>query len=88
MTKNSTERLGGKYDLESRRSAFSCTPEQESTHQLPKHLQIWYYAGFKEVLFLRITFTAVIALQYLAFFLMFSRESCFCYLDESSGIRE
>ena len=31
MARNSTERLGGKYDLELRRSAFACTPEQEST---------------------------------------------------------
>ena len=39
MAKNSTERLGGKYDLESRGSTFSCTPEQESTHELLKHNQ-------------------------------------------------
>ena len=30
MARNSTERLGGKYDLDSRGSDFSCTPEQES----------------------------------------------------------
>ena len=47
MARNSTERLGGKYDLKSRESAFSGTPEQESTHQLPKHIKNWYYAGFK-----------------------------------------
>ena len=44
MARNSTERLGGVYDLESRGSAFSCTPEQESTPQISKHLQIlsWF----------------------------------------------
>ena len=31
MARNSIERLGGEYDLESRASAFSCTPGQEST---------------------------------------------------------
>ena len=40
MARNSTERLGGEYDLESRGSAFSCASEKESIYQLPKHLQI------------------------------------------------
>ena len=37
-----SEELGGKYDLKSRGSAFSFTPsqQQETTHQLPKHLQM------------------------------------------------
>ena len=39
--------LGGEYDLESRGFAFSCTLEQESTHQLPKHLKMWYSGGFE-----------------------------------------
>ena len=34
MTRNSTERLDGEYDLESRRSAFSSTSSQ---HQVPTH---------------------------------------------------
>ena len=44
-----SEELGDKYGLESRGSAFSCSPsqQQKTTHQLPKHLQMWYYAGFE-----------------------------------------
>ena len=48
-----SEKLDGKYDLESRGSAFFCTPQQETTHELPKHLHIWYCCGFKGVVFLR-----------------------------------
>ena len=49
MTRNSTDQLGDEYDLESRGSSFPSTAsqQQETTHQLRKHLQIWYYAGFK-----------------------------------------
>ena len=46
MARDSTERLGDKYDLESRWFAFSCTAGQ-GQHKLHKHLQMWYYAGFK-----------------------------------------
>ena len=46
MARNSTERLGGEYDLESRASSFSCIPMQKLT-QPPKRLQMWYYASFK-----------------------------------------
>ena len=45
-----SEDLGGKHDLESRGSACSCTPSHEwpeTTHQLPRYLNMWYYAGFK-----------------------------------------
>ena len=45
-----SEELSSKYDLKSRESVFSCTPsheQKETTHQLPKHLQIMlHYAGF------------------------------------------
>ena len=59
MARNSTERLGGVYDLELRKSAFSCTPKHESTHQLLKHLTMWYYTGFNGVgVFCAITCTA------------------------------
>ena len=47
VAKNSIERLGGEYDLESKFSAFFCTPEQESTNKRPKHLQMWCYFGVR-----------------------------------------
>ena len=46
MARNSTDRLGGEYDLKSRGSAFSCTPSR-SQHSPSKHLQMWYFAGFR-----------------------------------------
>ena len=46
MARNSTERLGGKYDLESTGSDFR-THLSRSPHSSPKHLHMWYYAGFK-----------------------------------------
>ena len=45
-----SDELGGKYDLKSRGSAFSCAPnheQQETRNQLPKHLQMGHCAGFK-----------------------------------------
>ena len=46
MAGNSTERLGGEYDLG---SCFfqTASQQQETTHQPRKHLQMWYYAGFE-----------------------------------------
>ena len=38
MARNSTEQLGGDYDLESREFAFSCT-SSSSQHTSPRHLQ-------------------------------------------------
>ena len=72
MTRNSTERLDGEYDLESRIYAFSCSPSR-SQHKSPKHLQMWYYADFKggDVLFLRGHLYC-----------------CNRHMDESNGIRK
>ena len=47
MARNSIERLGGEYDLESRESAFSLHTNNKRQHQLHKHQQMWYYADFK-----------------------------------------
>ena len=41
-----SETLGGKYDLESKGSAFSCTPQQESK-QLFQHRKMEGYVVFK-----------------------------------------
>ena len=46
MARNSTERFGGKYDLESRGSVFPAHLSR-SPHRFPRHLQMWYYAGFE-----------------------------------------
>ena len=51
--KDSMERLGGEYDLESRGSSFFlhiCSRRQHINSK--KHLQMWYYACLKGVVFL------------------------------------
>ena len=45
MARNSTERVGGEYDLELKRSTFPAHLSM-SQHNPSKHLQLWYYAGF------------------------------------------
>ena len=46
-----SEELGGEYHLESREFVFSCAQIMGSRRQhinSPKHVQMWYYAGFRE----------------------------------------
>ena len=44
-----SKELGGKYDLMSRGSAFSCTPsQQQESIKLFRHRKMWYYVGFEE----------------------------------------
>ena len=43
-----SQELGGRYGVESRGSAFSCTPsQQQGSTQLFQHRKMWYYAGFE-----------------------------------------
>ena len=46
MARDPTERLGGKYDLESRGSFFFLHTSR-SQHNSHEHLQMWCYADFK-----------------------------------------
>ena len=91
MAKNSTERLGDKYDLESRRFAFFCTPEQESTHQLPKHLQMGVMIVLKGEGVLRDHLyysnnTTVPDIYFCTWYLF--HELYFCCTNESSAIQK
>ena len=43
--------LGGECDLEPRGSAVSCTLSTRSQSTFQHILQVWYYAGFKGVVF-------------------------------------
>ena len=46
------KRLGGEYDLEAKGSAFSCTPSAAGANTVTsEHLQMWYYAGLKGMVF-------------------------------------
>ena len=50
MARNSTEELGGEYDLEPRGSTISCV-RWHRVNSPSKHLQVWYYVDFKGVMF-------------------------------------
>ena len=76
MARNSTERLGGEYDLESRGSSFSYTTVSSRSQQSPsEHLQMWYYAVLKGVMFMRgpLYCCTVPDIRF-----CLSRELCFC----------
>ena len=48
MARNSTERLGGEYDLESRGFTFSVHQvSSRSQHSSSNHPKMWYYSGLK-----------------------------------------
>ena len=49
MARNSTECFGGDFDLDPREFAVSCTSLTRSQPTF-HHLQVWYYADFKEVM--------------------------------------
>ena len=58
MSRNSTERLGGKYHLEPRGSAFF--PVHGVNTALPSiYKKMWHYASIKRVVFCLISCTAV-----------------------------
>ena len=64
MVRNSTERLGGDYDLEPRGSAVSCTLLTRSQPAF-YHLQVWYHADFKGMVFL-VCFSCYLTVSFLA----------------------
>ena len=88
MARNSTERLGGDYDLEPRGSAVSCTSLTRSQPTF-HHLQVWYCADFEGVVSWLISCTAVLRTVIPHMNCLFPRElhSAFVPTDILSGTR-
>ena len=83
-----SEELGGKYHLESREFVMGSRRQHINS---PKHVQMWYYAGFREGGALaRLPFLAPEYISHLQFYLYIYRNLyyCFCYTDEPNDIQK
>ena len=78
IARNSTERLGGEYDLESKGSVFSCTRSKNTA--LPSIYECGIMLILKGAVFLLDPLYCCTLPDCL-----FSRELYFCYTDKSSG---
>ena len=75
MARNSTQRLGGDYDLELRGSVVCCTLSTRSQPTF-QHLKVWYNADFEGAVFLLFSCTAVLQHRNTSNDCIFPRKLC------------